>query len=223
LLPLQESSLPLIATLLTPFINLNQTETEALGPQAETSSSVPTTSFGQGPLGHTVEPDEEEYDGKAGGEGEITAQTYMGGARRSAWMRVMIGLDDAFEELRREVQGSPASDDGPEEDDENLSPIVDPCQGAPNIVGRPPESVRFEVVDEALNSLEGMGPVAAVIPTFRFDRLQRMTIPRGAPGPLAGTALSLPPGCLLLSFVVPTRRFHRTQGRTQGHANSRAR
>jgi hypothetical protein len=208
LLPLQESSLPLIATLLTPFINLNQTETEAVGAQAVTSSSAPTASFGQGPLGHTVEPDEEEDDGTADSEGEIAAQTYMGGAGRSAWMRVMIGLDEAFEELRREAQESPSSDDGPEEDDENSSPIVDPCQGAPNNVGRLPESVRFEVLDEALNSLEEIGRVSAVIPTFGFDRSQRMTIPRGAPGPLAGTALYLPPGCLLLSFVVPTRRFH---------------
>lgn len=207
LLPLQESSLPLIATLLTPYVNFNQTETEAVGLQAVTSSSALTVSFGQGPLGHTLEPEEEEDDGAAGSEGEIEAQTVAGGAERSAWMRVMIGLDEAFEELRREAQGTPPSDDGPEQD-ENASPNADPSQGAPNNGDRLHESGRFEVLDEALSSLDETGPISAVMPTFGYERAQRMTIPRGAPGPLAGTSLSLPSGGLLLGFVVPRRRFH---------------
>jgi hypothetical protein len=89
-----------------------------------------------------------------------------------------------------------------------LPPITDPSEVAPHAVGRLRESGRFEVLDEAIDSFEESGHVAAVLPTLGYDRSQRMTTPRGKPSPLAGTARYLSPGFILMSFVVPTRRFH---------------
>jgi len=208
LLPLQESSLPLIATLLNPNVDLNQTEAAPVGAQAVTPPATATNALGQGPFGHPVGPEEEEDDGGAGSEGDIAPQSFTGGIGRSAWMRAMIGLEEAFEEFRREAQTSPPPDDGSEEDEETFSPIVEPLEDAPKNAGPVHESGRFEILDEALNSVEESGRLSAVTPTFGYDRSRGMTEPRPGPGPLAGTALSLLPGGLLLSFAVPTRRGH---------------
>ena len=93
LLPLQESSLPLIATLLTPYVNFNQTETESVGAQATTSTSAPAVSVGQGPFDHAVEPEEEEEDG-ASRQRRGNCRTHLRERRRT------IGVDASNDRAR---------------------------------------------------------------------------------------------------------------------------
>ena len=100
LLPLRDSSLPLIATLLTPFVNPNATSDEPGGAhEAATAvvalSTTTSGSLGQGPFGNTVE---DEDEGDAGEDrdrnprGKLPSSTKEsvqrpGGESRSDWRK----------------------------------------------------------------------------------------------------------------------------------------
>ncbi len=138
LLPLNDSSLPLIATLLTPLVNLNATEEEP-GAPVEANTAVTAliaataTSLGQGSFSRHVDADAED-EGELELEIEPDAVTQQVGEKAGLppWRRVEIGLDEAFEEFRRAAQRKPAFTDGPDEDDLDDLPDSDPAAGDPN-------------------------------------------------------------------------------------------
>ena len=112
LLPLEEQSLPIIATLAQADVNLSSFAAARAGPEEGNGVG----SAGQGPFGNKVEVSEEADDEEVGNEPGLVPAAAIA---RSVWKRVMIGLDQAFEEFRRAMEqaGRPTSD--PDGDDQN--------------------------------------------------------------------------------------------------------
>lgn len=101
LLPLRDSSLPLIATLLTPPVDLDAASASS-APEASTAASIASTatSVGQGPLANPSADDDLGDDGLSEVEAEPTAENDPVDPP-SPWLREVFGLDDAFEDFRR--------------------------------------------------------------------------------------------------------------------------
>ena len=119
LLPLSDQSLPLIATLLTPLVNLNETEEEAVvSPEGEAVAIVlatATTALGQGPFVRNLDIGGEEDGTEFLPELDDGAQEESKKAGVSLWRLVEIGLEEAFKEFRRAGQRKPSSNAGPHE------------------------------------------------------------------------------------------------------------
>jgi hypothetical protein len=112
LFPLQEQSLPLIATFLGTNVDLSATEVEPSETQGMTaalvalSTSTTAVSLGQG-------PDRKAVDHSPGGnEGALFFENEFGFPTASdspSWKRDMMGLEEAFDEFRRAIQPTPPS------------------------------------------------------------------------------------------------------------------
>ncbi len=129
LLPSMNSSLPLIATLLISPVDVNATEEEPKDVQEATAVTIafaaaPGASVGQGLPPSTVGRDEGVDEGDVSSTTEEdSAQQDLGDASSVApWSRFVLGLDEAFDELRRESKPDTPSGDDPEEGSGSLSP-----------------------------------------------------------------------------------------------------
>jgi hypothetical protein len=158
LAPLNDMSIPLIASLLTPLVDLNATAQEPDGsPEAMAlvvalSTTTTTMSLGQGAI--TVSID---------GEDEVVADEFVveqdgetaDGAAPSGLSpreRIEVGLDEAFEEFRRATQPKAPSGDAHDHGEENKRPEQAPparSAGAGPVVHHGP----FAVVDAAIELL----------------------------------------------------------------------
>ncbi len=180
LAPLQDSSLPLIGTPGSADVNLTLSAEDSAGAQGVTAavvalSSAMPASLGQGPFGRRVAHDEEEDDGELVSE---TDPAHPPAADNAVWKRVMIGLDEAFEEFRRATQPKGQTGAGPESENERESPDVEspenPCDSFSQL--RHPTS--GQVVDSAVASLYHEPQrlldvrLAAIIPPIRVLSLR---------------------------------------------------
>jgi hypothetical protein len=163
LLPLQESSIPLIATLSTTYFEPSTLEAESSAAQGGTVafvglSSTTFTSVWQRASQSTVFQHEEGDDGELAVLANASSSAV---SESSAWRRVMMGFDEAFEELRRATQPDQESPGGTKADD--VSPL--PGSESPNdffdTTSHLRQPSRFQVVDEAIGSLASETPRAS--------------------------------------------------------------
>jgi hypothetical protein len=192
LLRQSDSSLPLIATLLTPLVNLNATEEEPGASPAETVAVVaPTstaTSLGQGLFSRAV-GDGDSGDGDLPTEPAALTPAVSEKAGLSPWKRIEIGLDEAFEEFRRAAQRKAPHPDGPAADDENVLPTP---PAAPPVRARPNgESNQSAIVDAAIKSLVARDVRTPMKLASWFADPERMPHNRLEPGTLTAAALVL--------------------------------
>ena len=213
LLPLQESSLPLIATLLSPYINLNASEEESGGSQGLTAavfalSNTLTISLGQGALGNTVEREQTEVAGEVASQNDARPPSASDRTETSTWTRVMMGLEEAFEEYRRETQPDPQANDRSGIDAEGQSLDPDPLQDQLDTVRRVRETDHSKIVDAAIDSWTERTHIAAAMPALEHDGLEGMAKVGLEPGPLTWMALFMLQGGLPRSSVRPIRARH---------------
>ena len=227
LLPLRDSSLPLIATLLTPYVDLNATAEEPGGSQEANAavvalSTTTAVSLGQGPLGNTVEHEDEEDAGEDATETDVVPPPVSERSGSPPWRRVEIGLEEAFEEFRRETQPSRLPDDVLEEDEGSLSPVPDsdPPNSPFGRDSRVRETGQSEIVDAAIDSLAERAQTSPAVRTFGYEGPYALTKMQLESTPLTLMALAVLQGEPLLNSVRPTGRFHGTGGipawRTKG-------
>ncbi len=167
-------------------------------------------SLGQGPFGRRVEHDEE------GDDGELVSQTepaHPAAADNAPWKRVMIGLDEAFEEFRRATEPARQPGGGPESENERESPEAESPEnpGDTFIQLRHPTSGR--IVDAAIVSLVHEPPSLpdvqlAAIPPIRVAPLLDGEAPEPVPALLA---LAISSGAILASAAPGLRRDHRSK------------
>jgi hypothetical protein len=182
LVPLHETSLPLVATVLTLTIPVSNEEpthgpAEAEGAIVAAFQTGAGISLGQGPAAPS---------GRGGSGADEPAQADEAGvlaatpapAAISVWERMVLGLDEALERFRREnpggLSGAGASSARPAGDrpDSSSSPGA-PAQGVPSSLRSAPElvpsegagdgrveaspTVTAEMIDAAIESLWGEG------------------------------------------------------------------
>jgi hypothetical protein len=192
LLTLSDSSLPLIATLLTPTLNLNATEEVPGGSPQEAAAVVAlaTTapSLGQGPFLRKA-GDGDVGDGELAVEPDAVTPAVSEKAGLSPWRRIEIGLDEAFEEFRRATQTKTPHADGPAADDENELPDPAPQAAPPVRAGDVGVSDRSAMVDAAIDALAARYPVTPVMPALGCTTPPGLTNGRLKPSPLSSTAL----------------------------------
>ncbi len=107
LVPLNESSLALVASLLTLTISTNENELSLESAQTEAAASVPSSSSTSASAGQSLPG--ASGRGFAGTEeaeraGESADPANPGSPGASPWERFMLGLDQALEQFRREFQ-----------------------------------------------------------------------------------------------------------------------
>ena len=192
LLPLSDSSLPLISTLLTPTLNLNapEEETSGLAQQAAAVVALTTTatSLGQGPFLRKA-GDGDVGDSELAVEPDAVAAAGTEKAGLSPWRRIEMGLDEAFEEFRRATQLKTPHADGPAADDENELPDRAPSVAPPISAGQIRESDRSAFVDAAVESLVARGPVATMMLPMECTSPVKVMNHRFEVGPFSSTAL----------------------------------
>ena len=224
LLPLQESSLPLIATLLgTKFIQTHPTRSPA--PQAETAaliglSSTTVVSLGQGPFGNSPRYDLEGNDGLLARANDPVLPPDHD---RAGWKRAMIGLDEAFEEFRRATQPKPSPKNGPEADDDDPSADQDPPADLfeSTITFRDPLARKVRRRRHQL--AQDGGPRPAAPPGASPGAAASLTRSRREPIPLTWLtwlALAIPPGGILTASSCPSHRFRKPHAATAGRSTS---
>jgi hypothetical protein len=192
LLPLSDSSLPLIATLLTPTLNLNATNEETSGSAQQVAAVVAlattATGLGQGPFLRKAGDGDVGDSELADESGAVTAAgTEKAGL--SPWRRIEMGLDEAFEEFRRATQTKTPHADGPAADDENELPDPAPQAAPPVRAGQVGVSDRSAMVDAAIDALAARDPVTPVIPALGCTTPPGMTNGRLKASLLSSTAL----------------------------------
>jgi FG-GAP-like repeat len=154
LLPPGETSLPLIATFLTPIVNLNASEAQPGGAEEGSAlvvaaAALSPAGLGQGPFARNLEIGNDEVDGDEG-IGLDSATT--GGSEKAAlpsWLRVEMGLDEAFDAFRRANQPPAPPADRPEDDIEDEAPPPAPAAD----YRRDRQSDQTAVIDAAIRSL----------------------------------------------------------------------
>jgi hypothetical protein len=220
LLTLSDSSLPLIATLLTPTLNLNATEEVPGGSPQETAAVVAlaTTapSLGQGPFLRKA-GDGDVGDGELAVEPDAVTPAVSEKAGLSPWRRIEIGLDEAFEEFRRATQTKTPHADGPAADDENELPDPAPQAAPPVRAGDVGVSDRSAMVDAAIDALAARYPVTPVMPALGCTTPPGMTNGRLKPSLLSSTALVILHAGLLARppySLAGRRRARRSDWRT---------
>ena len=208
LLPLQESSLPLIATLLHTDVDLSASEgRSAEGVAADLGTSGGTAvSLGQGPFGKKGAALEEADDFELASEPEAGRPTVND---RLTWKRVMIGLDEAFEEFRRATQSKQQSNDVPERDARSQFRAPGPPKDRTEPVGRRRDRAPDRMIDAAIDSLSQTSRTPLVTPLRGHDGSERMTKLRFEPGWLRWVAVTLPSGAFLLASA---RRIRGSRG-----------
>jgi hypothetical protein len=210
LLPPQDSSLPLIATLLPTVVEANATEGETGGPQVTPGFGAVTTttgvSLGQGPFSNADEHDDQVDDGELLSQADLVPATVSDQLGRSPSTRAMIGLDEAFDEFRRAKEHTPLPDDALERDDGDQSPVpdADPEKSSPESVSRRRRSGQSEIVDAAIDSLADRDQISRAVPTCGCDGPEGIMKVRLDSRPLTAMALALVDGCLLLASARPT-------------------
>jgi hypothetical protein len=221
LLPLQESSLPLIATLSTPFVDPNATAEEPGGSPETTAATISvstttaTVSLGQGPFGNTVEHEDEDDSGEDVSEANVVPPTVSERSGSTPWRRVEIGLEEAFDEFRRQTQPKSVRDDVPEEDGGRPLPAPDPdllLKGELSSDSRVRETTQSEIVDAAIDALVERAQNTPAARTFGSDGREGMTRVRLDSTLLTSMALFVLQGGLLLTSVRATERFPGPRG-----------
>jgi large repetitive protein len=198
LLPIQESSLPLVATLLNSDADL-ETSAEASGATQGVTAAVVAlsgtmaVSVGQGPFGVRAD------NAGEGDDGELMADAATAPPAandQAAWKRVMMGLDEAFDEFRRATQPKRQPSGGPASDQEREVP-------APSSPDDPSGSVSglrqstFRIIDVAIESLAQMSFSSVPVAVRRQTRAARLIEVQFEPLPLVWLALALPPGAFV--------------------------
>jgi hypothetical protein len=231
LVTLQESSLPLIATLQNSSTELNAAEGGPGAAQGETAVLAALTgttagSFGQSLFGKTVEHEAEaEQDDEPAGD---LNPTLPADRQRSPWKRIMIGLDKAFEEFRRPADTNPKSDDGPEAEQENQEPVPESPDDPSGNVSFLRATDRSRIIDAAIDSLAeaSYDSPAPVMLAARNEVSNQVTEARFEPIPLTWLALAIPAGGFVLTRARPMQSMRRScgfpTGRTKRGASSRA-
>jgi hypothetical protein len=179
--PLQEQSLPLVATVLNPDADLDAGAQEfgvadGVNAAVVALSGTISVSVGQGPFAKT-----DAHVGQ-GDDGEIMsdATTAPPAANdQAAWKRVMMGLDEAFDEFRRATQpkrpssGSPASG-SPGREGKLDAPRPAPASNPSDPVSGIRESSHYRIIDAAIDSLAQLRFTRAAWISVRKDHVERI-------------------------------------------------
>jgi FG-GAP-like repeat len=193
LLPFGESSLPLIATLLTPSVNLNTTQEEPAGGTegnaAVVALATATTSLGQGPFWKSVGAGYDGDDGELATDPTAGPTAVSEKAGLSRWRRLEMGLDEAFDEIRRANQTKPRFDDGAAADEENDSPDPTPPAGRRVSARQPGERDQSALFDAAIQSLAATDPFTTPIMAIGRAGCVELAKNRREPGALKSTML----------------------------------
>jgi hypothetical protein len=148
LLPLEEQSLPIIATFVQADVS---SSSSAVGTaSAGREEGISAVSLGQGPFGNKVDESEASDDEEFVSEPGPVPPAALA---RSVWKRVMIGLDQAFEEFRRAMDQVRRSIDDPRQDEENDEPAPQPAKGPVDRVSSLSDFGRIRMIDAAIDSL----------------------------------------------------------------------
>jgi hypothetical protein len=163
LLPIQQLSLPLIASFLPTDADLNVSEsTESAGtPAAVAASGATVASLGQSLQGKTIEPDEDLDDEQTGGEPEIVPPAP---GERALWKRVMIGLEKAFEEFRRATRQIDPPRTVPARSEKHDQPATDRAGDLFDSARRRSESSQLGTVDAAIDALSSTSRARLAMP-----------------------------------------------------------
>jgi FG-GAP-like repeat len=145
------STLPLIATLLTPLVNLNAPEGE-VGESSEgialvaAQATATTTSLGQGPFTRNLAIGPVEVEGEIELDPTEAAPAEGAKAALPLWRRIEMGLDEAFDALRRANRQKASPAGGPDEDQSPSPPSGAEYRGSD-------ESDDVAMIDAAIHSL----------------------------------------------------------------------
>ena len=208
LLPLRDSAFPLIATLLTSFGDLNAPEDGSYESQeGETVAAVSatTSSLGQGPLSRTTDDLDELNEDELAADDDEKTPVAGGQDGLSAWKRIEMGLDQAFEEFRRAFQSPPPAAGGGDEAEEPTSPEAVSPAGLSGSVRHADESDQLGLVDAAIASLAARGADGRVLSTLaREDCARRPNVPVEH-GSLDAIALVMLHASLAMTSLQPAR------------------
>ncbi len=234
LLPLSDSSLPLIATLLTPLANLNATEEEPGGSPEATAESVAlatgTTGLGQGPFSRNLGVGDLGDDTDLLLEPDAPDTDVGEKAGLSLWRQVEIGVEEAFEEFRRASQRHPSGGIGPREIQHQQLPDPAPSTGPPLSDRHSGAGDWFAMVDAAIKSLVASYPDALVISASGRRVSTTVVNMRLERGRWTSTALLMLPVGLLMAPAWPPAhaRFSRAisaawtnKAKSYGRANKK--
>jgi hypothetical protein len=217
LLALQNTPLPLIATLFTPSLNLNATEEGPSGSgegntATSASSTATTNSLGQGPFTSTVDNGDSGDDLEVLVGPDTVTPAVSEKARLSPWRRIEIGVDEAFDEFRRANQPKAPSTNEPDEEEENAPPDAAASTGSAHAISQVQRLVCPEILDAALHSLVEGGRIATAMPAARCEDPARMREVRRASSPLTSAALLILHGALARAPARPLRCFQMSDG-----------
>ncbi|MGP0063055.1 MAG: FG-GAP repeat domain-containing protein [Isosphaeraceae bacterium] len=204
LLPLRDSSLPLIATLLSPSVDFNTGANgpgepqEAAAALVGLSTTTAAGSVGQGPFRSTIDPEDEEETDEDEAEIDLESSIINQELTSAPWRRVEMGLDEAFDEFRRETQSKPLFNNDPEEQPPTRLNELEPSQVPASIAGRPRRSHAIAIVDAAMDSLSESALICPAVPTPGYES---MTKPRPESSPL----ISMNRSVLLVALFLTSR------------------
>ncbi len=208
LLPLNESALPLVATLLSPGINLYAGEEATGASQTESAALValatPGNGFGQALANKSADFGDEEDSSDAVEPGLVAQAAEQSSA--DAWKRASAGTDEAFDEFRRETakdrlfEGPPP----PRGDSANQARPPERRPTPPLLEGRAGAPSRFALVDAALATLSA--PERAPLPGDAA--VGTVVAARPVDSALDRASLAMLGGCLLAT-TRPARVFSR--------------
>ena len=127
LLTSTDSTLPLIATLLTPLVNLNAPEGDVALPSEGNSPGMAqapatTAGLGQGPFTRNLAVGPLEEEGELEIDPNEPAPAEGEKAALPLWRRIEMGLDEAFDALRRANQKKATAAGGPDQAEDAQSP-----------------------------------------------------------------------------------------------------
>jgi large repetitive protein len=214
LLPFQEGSLPLVATLFSSDAELETGAPESAGGQGVSEAVVALSgtlaiSVGQGPFGRTVGRTGEGDDGELMADA-ATAPT--GAGDQAAWKRVMMGLEEAFEEFRRATQSKRQSSGGPQSEDERESPAPESSISPSAPAGQRRESGYSGIIDAAIDSLAQVSHPSAVTASSGHEDVQGSAHARSGLLGVVWLALAIPKG----DFPAAVRMTGGKRGRRAG-------
>jgi hypothetical protein len=175
-------------------------------------SNTLAISLGQGPFGHETAGELDFHD--VGGVGQDGAGALRAGDRAgtSAWTRVMMGLDEAFREYRRETQPKPPADNDPENDEDLQPPEPEPPVESQETSWRSLETNPAGLIDAAIDGWPDRGYPPAVVPAQDCGDPRAQSGARLEPDVLALLAQCFSHACLLWAACRPARRFDRPRG-----------
>ena len=138
--------------------------------------STTAVSLGQGPFGNTVEHEDGGEAGEVASETDVVPPTVTERSGTSTWRRVEIGLEEAFDEFRREAQPKRLPDGFLKEDEGSpLSvPDPDPTKGSFSNDSGVRKNGQSKIVDAAIDSLAERACIFPAGRTFGYDGAERI-------------------------------------------------